>query len=121
MTGYVIFTCSMAIALICISYDSMARSKGWPVGEILSKDASVPKIVAFVTVLWVLGKSFATFHWWSPIIILIAGWFLAFALTMALRKNVQFLCVLGIFPAFLFTVIYVSENKPFGLFHKLFS
>lgn len=121
MVGYVIFISSMALAVICISYDSMARAKGWPVGEILSKDASLPKIVAFITALWVLGKSFMVFHWWSPIVILVMGWGLAFALTMTLKKNVQFVCTLGIFPALVFTILYVSEGKPFGMLHKLFS
>ena len=121
MIGYLIFIFSMAMAVICISYDSMAHTKGWPVGEILSKDASLPKIAAFITALWVLVKSFMTFYWWSPIVILIAGWLLAFVLTMMFRKNVQFVCVLGIFPALVFTILYISEQKPFGMLHKLFS
>ncbi|KAF3977718.1 MAG: hypothetical protein HFP77_05415 [Methylococcales symbiont of Iophon sp. n. MRB-2018] len=121
MIGYIIFICSMAMAVICISYDSMARAKGWSVGEILSKDASLPKIAAFITALWVLGKSFMTFYWWSPILILVAGWILGFVLTMMLRKNVQFIGILGIFPALVLTILYISEQKPFGMLHKLFS
>ena len=111
----------MALAITCISYDTMARSKGWPVGEILSKDASLPKIAAFITALWVIGKSFMIFHWWSPIAILILGWLMAFLITMAFKKNAQFVCILGIFPALLFTILYISEEKPFGMFHKIFS
>jgi len=121
MVGYVIFIFSMAMAVICISYDSMARAKGWPVGEILSKDASLPKITAFITALWILGKSFMVFQWWSPIAILFIGWILAFALTMMFKKNVQFVGVLGVFPALVFTTLYISETKPFGMLHKLFS
>jgi len=118
--GYIIFTCSMAVAAICISYDSMARAKGWPVGKILSKDASLPKIVAFITQLWTLGKSFMVFEWWSPFVVLIIGWHLAFLLTMSLRKNVQFLGLLGIFPAFVLTILYVSESKPLGMLQDIF-
>ncbi len=121
MIGYTIFICSMAMAIACISYDSMARAKGWPVGEILAKDASLPKIVAFITVLWILAKSFMVFSWWSPVLILVVGWFLAFALVVILRKNVQFVCIIGIFPAFVFTILYVSEETPFGMLHKIFS
>ena len=111
----------MAIAITCISYDMMARSKGWPVGAILAKDASVPKIVAVITALWVLGKSFMIFQWWSPIAIFIMGWILAFILTMLLKKNMQFVCVLGIFPAWVLTILYISESKPFGMLHNIFN
>ena len=121
MVGYTIFIFSMATAVICISYDSMAGAKGWPVGEILSKNASLPKTTAFITALWILGKSFMVFYWWSPIVILIIGWILAFALTMIFKKNVQFIGVLGVFPALVFTILYTSESKPFGMLHKLFS
>ncbi len=121
MVGYIIFVCSMALAITCISYDSMARTKGWPVGEILSKGASLPKIAAFITALWVLGKSFMVFQWWSPIVIIALGWVLAYFLTMTFKKNVQFICILGIFPALVFTILYISETKPFGVLHNIFS
>lgn len=121
MIGYIIFILSMVMAVSCISYDSMARTKGWSVGEILAKDASLPKIAAFVTAPWILVKSFMVFSWWSPIVILIVGWLLAFILVMMLRKNVQFVCIIGIFPALFFTILYISEEKPLGMLHKLFS
>ena len=121
MIGYIIFISSMALAITCMSYDSMARPKGWPVGEILSKDASMPKIAAFITALWALVQSFLVFSWWSPLVILILGWFLAFFLTMSLKKNVQFVCIVGIFPALILTILYISEEKPFGMLHKIFS
>jgi hypothetical protein len=121
MVGYVIFICSMAMAVICISYDSMARTKGWPVGEILYKDASLPKITAFITALWILGKSFMAFQWWSPVVIFIFGWILAFTLTMMFKKNVQLVGILGVYPALIFSILYISESKPFGMLHKLFS
>ena len=111
----------MAIAITCISYDTMARSKGWPVREILAKDASLPKIAAFTTVLLIFAKSFMAFQWWSPIAILIPGWILAFILTMLLKKNIQFVCILGIFPALVLTILYISESKPFGILHNIFS
>lgn len=36
MIGYLIFICAMAMAMaaVCISYDSMAQAKGWPVGGV---------------------------------------------------------------------------------------
>ena len=111
----------MTLAITCVAYDSMAQSKGWPAGEILSKDASFPKIVAFITILWVLGKSFMVFQWWSPIVILILGWILSFILTITLKKNVQLICIPGVFPAFIATTLYISEAKPFGIFHNIFS
>jgi hypothetical protein len=97
----------------------MAQAKGWPVGEILHKHASLPKIAAFITALWILGKSFVIFAWWSPIVILMVGWMSAFLLVMALRQNVQVLAVAGIFPALVLTILYVSEDKPFGMLHRV--
>lgn len=121
MIGYFIFIFSMALAITCISYNGMARSKGWPVGELLVEDASLPKIVAFITALWVIGKSFIIFNWWSPIAILIVGWITAFIITMSLKKYAQSICIIGIFPAFILTVLYFSEEKPFGWVHNIFS
>jgi hypothetical protein len=120
MYGYIIFIVSMAVSIVCISYDSMARAKGWPVGEILSNDESVPKIAAMISVLLTLGKSFMMFHWWSPLVILLCGWLLALILTMTLKKNVQFIGVIGIFPALAITAMYLSESKPFGMLHYIF-
>jgi hypothetical protein len=62
MIGYTIFIISLATSVACISYSGIAQSKGWPVGMLLHKDASFPKIVAFVTTLWVLVKSFIGAH-----------------------------------------------------------
>lgn len=121
MIGYIIFIVSMAIAIMCISYDTMAKSKGWPSSEILSKNASLPKIAAFITALWICVKSFFVFHWWSPIVILILGWVFAFIMTILFKKNTQFICILGIFPAMLFTILYISESEPFGIIHKIFN
>jgi len=121
MVGYVIFTLAVAISIACISYDTMARSKGWPVGGVLEKDYSIPKIAAFVTALWALGKAFFVFQWWSPLLVLGLGWLIGFILTMALKRHAQVLCILGVFPAFFFTVVYISEEKPFGFLHRLFS
>ncbi len=120
MIGYMIFTGAMAVAIMCISYDSMARAKGWPVGEILAQDAGLPKILAFVTAGWVLVKSFMVFSWWSPFAILVAGWLLAFVVTNELQKNTQFLCLAGVVPAMVLVVLYMSEDKPFGMLHKIF-
>jgi hypothetical protein len=111
----------MVAAVICISYCPMARQNGWPVGEILSKDGAMPKIAAFITALWVVGKSFMVFQWWSPIVIVAIGWLVAFILTVALKEGVQFVGVLGIFPALAFTILYLSESKPFGMLHAIFS
>lgn len=121
MYGYIIFILSMAAALICMSYSQMARASGWPVGEILSKETSLPKIAAFITLLWVIGKSFMVFQWWSPLIIIVIGWIVAFVLTRVLRENVQFIGIIGIFPMLLMTVLYTSETKPLGMLSNLLS
>ncbi len=74
-----------------------------------------------VTALWALGKSFVVFEWWTPILVFVLGSVLAFVVTFTLKQWTQLLCTLGIFPALFFTVIYVSEEKPLGFLHRLFS
>jgi Na+(H+)/acetate symporter ActP len=120
MIGYMIFTLTITLSVCCSAYDTFARRNGWPVGEVLAKDASTVKIVALIAGLLALGKSFFVLEWWSPFAILAAGWILAFALTMLLKKTTQILCIVGIFPAAIATILYISESKPFGMLHRLF-
>lgn len=121
MIGYIIFIFSIGLALACLAYDTTARSEGWSVGTILAKDASLPKIASYMTVLLILVKSFIIFSWWSPLVILIISFFLAFYFVMILKENVQILCIYGIFPALVFSILYISEKRPFGMLHILFS
>ena len=121
MIGYSIFIFAVGISFACVSYGVMARSNGWPVGAILASDASIPKLAALVTVVWASVKSFMMFQWWSPFFVLVAGWIFAFFLTMTFKKNVQIVCVIGVFPSFVATVLYVSESRPFGFLHNIFS
>ena len=104
MVGYIVFIIAMVISISCISYSGIAQSKGWPVGKLLDKDASLLKIVAFMTILWIVVKSFIIFHWWSPLIILFSGWILALFLTFILKKSTQFVCILGIFHHFCYLI-----------------
>lgn len=112
MYGYIIFTAAVAIAAICLSYDSMAKSMKWPVGDILGRDTGLAKITAFITVAWCVLKAFTMLPWWSPATILLAGWFLAFILTMTFRRYVQYIGVIGVFPAFLTAIIYGAGSGP---------
>ena len=96
----------------------MAISYRWPIGEILLSDASFLKGLSLITILWALGKSFFVFFWWSPIVVLALGWVLAFVITMGLKHQVQWLGVIGIYPAFIMTVLYISDSKPLGVFHN---
>ena len=118
MYGYIILICSTAIGIICISYRDMAIPHRWPTGEILLSGTSLPQILALTTILWALGKSFFVFFWWSPIVVLALGWVLAFVITMGLKHHVQWLGVIGIYPAQLLTLLYISDSKPLGVFHN---
>lgn len=98
----------------------MARALGWPTGEILANNGSIPEMLAFLVVIWIVVKSFILFHWWRPILISIAAWLLALILVMTLKAYVQHLCIIGIVPAFVFVILYVSEKKPIGMASKIF-
>ena len=119
MYGYIILICSTAIGIICISYRDMAIPYRWPIGEILLSGISLPQILALTTIFWALGKSFFVFFWWSPILVLVLGFALAFLMTMIFRQLTQIVCVICIYPAFILAVNYVSESRPFGLFNLL--
>jgi hypothetical protein len=86
----------------------------WPIGALLASDASVPKLCAFVAVLWALVKAFIVFSWWSPLAVLAIGWLIALALVFTLRTHVQWLLVPGVFVTFILSILYVSEERPFG-------
>ena len=118
--GHLFFIAAVSIAIAVISYDSFAQSQGWPVGSILRSDASTPKIVSFVLIGWALIKAIFVFHWWSPVLILALGWFLALGLVLTLKKNTQVLCILAVFPAFALVVLYQSEARPLGFLSALF-
>ncbi len=49
------------------------------------------------------------------------AYILSFIITMSLKKNTQFVCLIGIFPALLFTILYISEDKPLGMLYSIFS
>lgn len=119
MVGYIIFTATISLAWICISYKDFALKSGWPIGTILNNDTSLPKLMSIVALLWALVKSVLVYNWYSFLIVGILGFFIAFTLTSLFKKNVQFLGVIGIFPMWFLTIIYNSEEAPFGFFHNL--
>ena len=105
MFEYIIFILSMSISVICISYSLYAIGVGWTVGEILSKDDSIVKIVSFINGIWILIKTFLMFNWWTPIIIFLVGWALGFILIIIFKQKVQWIGIIGICPAFILTTI----------------
>ena len=119
MIGYMIFTVTAALAICAVSYDTFARARGWPVGEVFAKDASFVKLFAVIAGIWAVGKSFFVLHWWSPLVVLVLGWLLAFIITLVFKSWTQFLVFL-VFPLFVLTILYLSESKPFGMLHGLF-
>lgn len=121
MIGYFIFSATVALGTMCIAYDGVARAKGWPVGSILSNAASIPKLAALVSVLWALGKSLWLFSWWSPIVIWLAGTFVAFVAMFLLKRHAQTPAIIGPFVCLFLTAGYVSEDTPLGALHRLFS
>jgi hypothetical protein len=118
--GYAIFSLAIAMAVACSAYAGVARARMWPIGEWLSSSASLPRIGAIITILWVVVKSYVVFSWWSPLIISTVGFSLAFALTFAMREKIQCVIVPGIFISFILAALYVSERLPFGFVSRLF-
>lgn len=121
MIGYAIFSGTVAFSLMCVSYEIMAQRYEWPIGAILARPLSLPKIVALVSGVYAFGKSFVVFEWWSPLVVLVIGQSLAFVLTMALKKNAQAVSIIGVFLGFILTALYASESRPLGFLQTLFS
>lgn len=121
MIGYAIFICSAAIAVATLSYLIYAVPRGWPVGMIFIRDDGYrPKMVAAAVTLIVLVKSFLTLDWWSPLVIVVAGYLLAGALTAKAKSWTQLICLVGLGPAGVLSLLYKSERQPFGFLQQFF-
>lgn len=104
---YAVLAVTFGSGFIAIGYDIQARSRGWPVGEWLSGDAPVMKIVAFVTMVGTLGISFVVFRWWSPIVVFGLGVAFGFFATQLLKSKVQVLAILGTVVGWVLCLFYV--------------
>lgn len=102
---YIPLAIAVAISIASISYRWMAQQAGWPVGSILDKTVSWPAAVGGITITWCLLKALSLLAWWSPLLLLVAGYFLAFVLTTMLKEKVQYLCVFGCIPAFVLAFV----------------
>lgn len=115
MIGHTIFTVALALSFMCLAYEGVAQTHGWSVGETLARDASLPKIMAFTTQIAAFGHAFIAFYWWSPLLVLICGYCIAAVTTILLRERAQIVAVVGIWPAAAATLLYHSEQYPFGI------
>jgi hypothetical protein len=94
-TSTIIFMLLAACAWVVLSYSSYAERKGWPVGEWFASDTSLIKVASFIGLP---GSAIAAAYlarWWSALVVLLVGFFVALLLTKIFKKNVQPLVIIG--------------------------
>ena len=120
MIGFTIFTLTIAVALINFSYKVFSEWKGWPCGKILYKDMSRTKTASAIVGLVAIAKTFLNYEWWAVLLVIPVGWLLSIIIINVLKQHSQIIGIAGIYPAFICTAVYISEDRPFGLFHWFF-
>lgn len=91
-----------AMGFIGNSYQYMARAYGWPVGELF--DGGGLAAASIIIVPLAVGAAWYSYGWMFGGIVLLLGFFAAFALTIILRDRVQYVWA----TAFLLAVIYIG-------------
>lgn len=95
-TSTIIFTLLAAFAWIILSYDSYAARKGWSVGKMFAADTSMIKIAS---VIGLPGSAIAAAYlavWWSALVVIVIGFFVAWLLTKLMRSYVQSFSIVGL-------------------------
>jgi hypothetical protein len=77
---------------MAISYSSLARAGGYPVGSFF-RGMSIPVIGGFICCLGSIVISLFVNPWWSSIIVLLIGVVGATLTTMLFREMSQYLCI----------------------------
>ncbi len=113
MYEHLIYAALFSIPMICISYAEWAKQKGLPVGATLAKDASWPKVISLVFVLYLLIGSFLHLSWWSPIVVFLLGSVIAVTLMSIMGKWVQAVGTLGIVPAAIASIFLTDSIASF--------
>ncbi|MGQ2982967.1 hypothetical protein [Flavobacterium sp.] len=91
---------------MAISYSSMARSGGYPIGSFF-RGMSIPVVTGFVCCLGTIALSAFVNPWWSSIIVLIIGIVTATIFTMIFRGLSQYLCIVLMLVSLVLIPIYV--------------
>lgn len=95
-TSTIVFTGLATFAWVILSYDSYAARKGWPVGAMFTADVSMIKIASFIGLpVSAIAASYLAV-WWSSIIVIVVGFFVALAITKMLRSYVQPISIMGL-------------------------
>ncbi len=107
MLKYAVLAMTFGSGLILIGYEDQARMKGWPVGELLSGDASFMKLPAFGCILSSVAISFFAFQWWSLFVTIGLGFTYGFLASQIMKSWVQFPAILGAISGFILCPLWV--------------
>jgi len=113
---YITLLAAVTIAIACICYPSMASQKSWPSKEVFTRKMPWPCGVSWIALAWAVLKTPVIGPWWSFLPLLVAGFFLAFILTMALKEKVQHLSIWGCIPALMLAVLAGAETA--SVYHQ---
>lgn len=104
---YLVLIATFGSAFIAVGYEDDARKRGWPVGSLLSGSATWLKILAFIALLLTLGLGFHLFHWWTPLVVAVAGFLFGLIATQLMGAKVQFVAIAGTVLGWILCLTYV--------------
>lgn len=108
-TSTLVFTMLASFAWVILSYSGYARRKGWPVGGMFAADTSMIKIASFIGLPGAAIAAAYLAAWWSAIIVIAVGFFVALLLTNILRSYVQPVSILGLVVCWVVGILMLSQ------------
>ncbi len=109
-TSTIIFTLLAAFAWMILAYDGFAERDGWPVGEMFRADTSMIKIASFIGLPSAAIAAAYLANWWSAVVVVVVGFFVAVALTRMLRAYAQPVSIVGLVLCWVAGVLMVSQG-----------
>lgn len=108
-TSTINFTLLAAFAWTILSYDVYAARSGWPVGEMFAADASMIKIASFIGLPGSAISAGYLAAWWSSIVVIVVGFFVALVLTQTLRSYAQPISIVGLAMCWVVGILMLSQ------------
>lgn len=90
-----LLSCVAILSLSAMSYENVARMRGWPVGRLFSGGNSwLPALSLFVLVLSIVAAIISS-PWWSVLIVIAAGFILNPIFLSIFKSSSQSISLLG--------------------------
>ena len=99
-----------AFSWIILAYGYYSERKGWTVCEMFASDTSTIKIASLISLPGSVIAAAYLAVWWSAIIVVVFGFFVALLLTNFLREYVQFMASIGLFVFWILGIVILAQT-----------